>query len=187
MKNKYVVKNAAGEVIGKRSSERIYTHAIVAGPDKKEYWVARMESEAATYSKHIAKYDAAISYLENGGKLTHVPDSWAGAWYMTDLKKVKGESGSLKELKYGTLAGDGADEADARAKAIQSYQDYKASATRRVEKAIDAAIAYAVGPDFIGREGVLSFHQSYANAVKALGSVDYSMCSFEIVEVEVAA
>jgi hypothetical protein len=187
---KYIVKNPAGEVIGKRSSDRIYTHAIVASFEKREHWVARMEQEAARQAREIARYEAEIAYLKNGGKLTLVNTGYSSSWFMSDLMPAKDEGGSINERRYGKSAifgGEGLAEEQVRLMAIENLLGHIKTVSASRMNTLAKRDGYAAGPELFGEEGVVSFHMSLANANKSFGSCDFARCDFRIVEVEVAA
>jgi hypothetical protein len=187
---KYIVKNPAGEIIGKRSSDRVYTHAIVGGPEKRSWRVARLAGEIALQSRYAASYKAVVDYIRNGGKLTLVEGAFGGSWYMSDFKLAKDDGGSINERNHGKLAcgaPSAATEEAARLFTIESYLGYIKNAEARIANLEEAKAGFEAGPEFIGEESVVSFHMSYFNAVKSLNSLNFEICSFEIVEVEVAA
>jgi len=102
---KYVVRNAAGEVVGERNSKRAYQAALVVRNihsdllSKAEANLAVSENYAAYYAKVAAagSADAAVQVADAAGELRH-SDSVADAW---DVKMVREhfENGSYQKWK----------------------------------------------------------------------------------------
>ena len=186
---KYIVKNQAGEIIGKRSSDRAYTHAVVAGPDRRSWMVEFKQSEIAQLKKYAASYQRVIDYLRNGGKLELINTGFSSQWFMTDLKPLKDESQSMNDRKYGKSASFEIEmpEAEVRVKTIASYLEFVKSNNARIANFEEELAKIAAGPESVGESYAVSFHGSYALAVKAMNSYNQEARSYEVVEIEVAA